>query len=81
LRALVNACTDLGTRALAEGIETEAEREACLDMGILLGQGFLLGKAQPAYSLFEIPVDTLVDTCPFVRLNLVDRRAGAQKPV
>ena len=50
-------------------------------MGILLGQGFLLGKPQPAYSLFEISVDTLVDTCPFVRLNLVDRRAGAQKPV
>lgn len=81
VRALVNACTDFGTTALAEGIETEAEREACLDMGIPLGQGFLLGKPQPAYSLFEIPVDTLVDTCPFVRLNLVDRTAGAQKPV
>ncbi len=81
VRALVSACADLGATALAEGIETEAERVACVDMGIPLGQGFLLGRPQPAYSLFEIPVDTLVDSCPFVRLNLVDRRAVAQKPV
>ncbi len=81
VRALVSACADLGATPLAEGIETEAERQACRDMGIPLGQGFLLGRPQPAYSLFEIPVDTLVDTCPFVRLNLVDRGAGAQKPV
>ncbi len=64
---------DLGATVLAEGIELEEEREACLDMGIPLGQGFLLGRPEPAYTLFDTPVDTLVDSCPFVKLNLVTR--------
>jgi EAL domain-containing protein (putative c-di-GMP-specific phosphodiesterase class I) len=73
VRALASACADLGATVLAEGIELEEERTACLDMGIPLGQGFLLGRPEPAYALFDTPVDTLVDSCPFVKLNLVTR--------
>ena len=72
-QALVNACRDLHVTALAEGIETPEERDACLAMHIDLGQGFLLGSPQPAYELFEVDVRTLVDDCPFVRLNIVQR--------
>lgn len=73
VRALVSACHELHVTALAEGIETPEEREACHAMHIELGQGFLLGRPQPVFELFEVDVRTLVDDCPFVRLNLVQR--------
>jgi EAL domain-containing protein (putative c-di-GMP-specific phosphodiesterase class I) len=38
----------LGMEALAEGIETEAQRETLLAMGCKFGQGYLLGRPAPA---------------------------------
>jgi EAL domain-containing protein (putative c-di-GMP-specific phosphodiesterase class I) len=35
---------ELGTVPLAEGVETEAEHKACLELGFKLGQGYLYGK-------------------------------------
>ncbi len=37
----------LGIEAVAEGIETEAQRAALLTMGCLFGQGYLLGRPAP----------------------------------
>ena len=37
-----------GSRLIAEGIETEAERDALLGLGVELGQGYLLGLPLPA---------------------------------
>ena len=37
-----------GSRLIAEGIETEAERDALLALGVDLGQGYLLGMPRPA---------------------------------
>ena len=42
--AIANLCRELGSRVVAEGVETEAERKACLDAGIDLLQGYLFAK-------------------------------------
>jgi EAL domain-containing protein (putative c-di-GMP-specific phosphodiesterase class I) len=45
LRALQSVASKLGTVMIAEGIETEGERDVLLDIGIPLGQGFLFTKS------------------------------------
>lgn len=47
VRTLVNMVLDLGVTPLAEGIETEAVAEVCSEIGIVLGQGYLLGRPAP----------------------------------
>lgn len=37
-----------GCELIAEGIEEEDERKALIELGVPLGQGFLLGRPQPA---------------------------------
>ena len=44
--ALTRVMRDLGIRVLAEGIETQGERDVCLEIGCELGQGYLI--ARPA---------------------------------
>jgi sensor c-di-GMP phosphodiesterase-like protein len=38
-------CTDLGVVMVAEGIETEVERDAYLAIGVVFGQGWLFAPA------------------------------------
>ena len=47
VRAIVRLCEDLGTKVVAEGIETEEEARAVLDSGAHYGQGFFF--ARPSY--------------------------------
>ncbi len=47
IATLVRMALDLGSRPLAEGVETEAEHDTCRQMGFELGQGFLYGRPQP----------------------------------
>ena len=47
VRAIVRLCEDLGTRVVAEGIETAEETEAILDTGAHYGQGFYF--ARPSF--------------------------------
>ena len=42
--AIANLCRELGGRVVAEGVETDAERKACIDSGIELLQGYLFAK-------------------------------------
>ncbi len=51
--AIAALCRELGSRVVAEGVETEAERVACVDAGIDLIQGFLF--AQPTKG-FAVPL-------------------------
>ncbi|MGF6492248.1 EAL domain-containing protein (putative c-di-GMP-specific phosphodiesterase class I) [Luteibacter sp. 621] len=44
----VAMCDDLGVRVIAEGVETEDECRALLDLGIPLQQGFLFARPQLA---------------------------------
>jgi EAL domain-containing protein (putative c-di-GMP-specific phosphodiesterase class I) len=45
-RALVDFARDIDAHLIAEGIETRAEHDALLGLGVPLGQGFLI--ARPA---------------------------------
>ncbi|MFT3928047.1 MAG: EAL domain-containing protein [Myxococcales bacterium] len=47
VRAIVRLCEELGTKVVAEGIETEAEASAVMDTGAHYGQGYYFAK--PAY--------------------------------
>ena len=53
--AIVGSCVRLahavGVRAVAEGVETPAQREALVELGCDLGQGHLLGRPAPAEHL------------------------------
>jgi len=48
LKTLVRMVRDLDIRALAEGIETEAEANCCQEIGFDLGQGYFFGRPSPA---------------------------------
>ncbi|TWT84495.1 putative cyclic-di-GMP phosphodiesterase AdrB [Planctomycetes bacterium CA13] len=47
LSNLVNMVCDLDILALAEGVETDDESKACIDLGFQLGQGFFYGRPAP----------------------------------
>ena len=47
LVTLVAMVRDFGSAALAEGVETKAEHEACCEIGFEFGQGYFYGKPQP----------------------------------
>lgn len=49
VRAIVDLCAELGIRAVAEGVETEAERAALTAIGCDLMQGFLFARPAPAF--------------------------------
>lgn len=46
--AILALARSLGLEVVAEGVETEAQREALMAMGCVYGQGFLFGHPQPA---------------------------------
>ncbi|MEM8668891.1 MAG: EAL domain-containing protein [Planctomycetota bacterium] len=48
VETLVKMVRDLDIRALAEGVETEAEANTCRDLGFDLAQGFFYGRPAPA---------------------------------
>src|SRR5204863_2497170 len=45
VRSIVDLATTLGLRVIAEGVETQAQRERLIAFGCELGQGFLFAKA------------------------------------
>ncbi|MEG2940210.1 MAG: EAL domain-containing protein [Thermomonas sp.] len=48
VRAVLALASTLGIEVIAEGIETEVQREALLELGCTRGQGFLFSQARPA---------------------------------
>lgn len=48
LATLVQMVQSLGIASVAEGVETQAENDTCVQMGFDLGQGFLYGRPAPA---------------------------------
>ena len=51
LQALVVFGRDTGTELVAEGVSTEAIRDALRDLGVEYGQGYALGRPEPAPAL------------------------------
>jgi EAL domain-containing protein (putative c-di-GMP-specific phosphodiesterase class I) len=50
-RSLVTFAADTAAEVLAEGIETSAELETLIDLGVSLGQGYYLGRPGPLSQL------------------------------
>ncbi|MBW3657904.1 MAG: EAL domain-containing protein, partial [Actinobacteria bacterium] len=50
-RALISFAAETEASIVAEGIETEAEREALRELGVSRGQGYLLGRPAPLEQL------------------------------
>jgi EAL domain-containing protein (putative c-di-GMP-specific phosphodiesterase class I) len=48
--AISTLCRELGSKVVAEGVETMAERDACLDAGADLLQGYLFAKPTRGFS-------------------------------
>jgi EAL domain-containing protein (putative c-di-GMP-specific phosphodiesterase class I)/CHASE3 domain sensor protein len=53
---LIHFAAKSGCEVLAEGIETEAERATVAELGVTLGQGYLLGRPAPA-DAWSVPND------------------------
>jgi EAL domain-containing protein (putative c-di-GMP-specific phosphodiesterase class I)/DNA-binding response OmpR family regulator len=51
---MVYFAAQTGCHLIAEGIETTAERDTLRSLGVYLGQGFLLGRPEPAPSASEL---------------------------
>jgi EAL domain-containing protein (putative c-di-GMP-specific phosphodiesterase class I) len=73
VKAVVDACNELKVKTLAEGIETIDEMNGCVDLGVDLGQGFLICKPQPAFQLFSAEPKQIPQACPFVRLDMLPK--------
>ncbi|GGK30423.1 hypothetical protein GCM10008955_25190 [Deinococcus malanensis] len=50
IRAVVQICGDLGLKVVAEGIETQAQREVLREMGVSQMQGFLFARPTPGWT-------------------------------
>jgi EAL domain-containing protein (putative c-di-GMP-specific phosphodiesterase class I)/ActR/RegA family two-component response regulator len=53
--SITELCRDLGILVVAEGIETESERDVLVDLGCDLLQGFLLGRPEPLHPVSLTP--------------------------
>jgi len=49
VKSMASMCKDMGLYVVAEGVETRAERDAVIDLGCDLLQGFLFARPGPAF--------------------------------
>ena len=49
--AIASLCRELGGRVVAEGVETVAEKQACIDAGIELIQGYLYARPSRGFAM------------------------------
>ena len=54
MRAILALAGTLGIETIAEGVETEEQRSALIELGCHLGQGYLLGR--PMASLEQVGI-------------------------
>ena len=54
VRAVLALAKTLGLEVVAEGVETQAQRQCLLDLGCEYGQGFLFAAAQPATAACDL---------------------------
>ncbi|MFC0677931.1 EAL domain-containing protein [Lysobacter korlensis] len=55
--AILALAHSLGVEVVAEGIETELQRQALVAMGCMFGQGYLFGRPKPAEHWVEAPAE------------------------
>jgi EAL domain-containing protein (putative c-di-GMP-specific phosphodiesterase class I) len=54
VRAIRALAQSMGLEVIAEGIETEAQRAALLELGVIYGQGFLFARPQPVSEILAL---------------------------
>lgn len=76
-RAILGMAEALGVDVVAEGIETEGQQQALLDLGCTHGQGWLLSRALPAAAAAELArEDVQVTARTLTAVPTVKRSAG-----
>jgi EAL domain-containing protein (putative c-di-GMP-specific phosphodiesterase class I) len=60
VKSIIALGTSLGLEIIAEGVETELQREALLNNGCRLAQGYLFSKALPLVEILKL--DHLIET-------------------
>jgi len=65
VRAITRMCSELGSRVVAEGIETSGERQACTAAGVDLLQGFLFARPGRDFAACDVSAaDRVTSTHP-----------------
>ncbi len=79
---MVHAAGRSGYRLVAEGIEREEERRALLELGVRLGQGYLLGRPAPAETWARrAPAERLRPVLASLGVSLTDAaRSSSRRP-
>jgi EAL domain-containing protein (putative c-di-GMP-specific phosphodiesterase class I) len=54
VRSIVQMCQALGLNVVAEGVETDDERRALVELGVRAGQGYLFGAPVPVEQLAQL---------------------------
>lgn len=78
--ALLSFSGHIGARVIAEGIETHAEQEALLSLGVQFGQGWFVGRPVLTTPLEGHPSTEVVDEAWFSRRPVVSTRTAPQAP-
>jgi len=60
VESIAGVCRDMGKKIVAEGVETIAERDALLDCGCDLLQGYLFARPAPGFGAVSFPRPTAV---------------------
>lgn len=68
-------CREFEVLIVAEGVELDSDL-AIWELGIPLAQGFLLGRPEPAFRLFDREPADLPEACRFAGQALVTPRSG-----
>ena len=64
VKGLTQIATDLNIMALGEGIETRAELDACIEVGLKVGQGYFLDRPMPLCAFAELLSSEFPDQPP-----------------
>ena len=77
--AMLSFSGHIGARVIAEGIETDRERETLMSLGVQFGQGWLLGRPVLMHEL-EGNNEEVVDPTWFARRQVSPTRVGTTSP-
>ena len=78
--AIVQLAGALHLQVIAEGIETPTQLDTLRGLGCRFGQGYYFSKPLPAYELFRKNTRELPNQCQFVRLDLLPKKEGSERP-
>ena len=79
--ALLSFSGHIGARVIAEGVETQPEKEVLLSLGVQFGQGWLLGRPVLAQPLDGHTGTEVVDAAWFAQHRVSPTRLATEPPI